>query len=53
MTGSFLRFMAAAALLAFSSAVLGGCNTFEGLGKDVEAGGKAVSGSAREVKKKL
>ncbi len=29
------------------------CNTVEGLGKDIEAGGKATSGAARDVKKKL
>ena len=29
------------------------CNTVEGFGKDVEAGGKATSGAARDVKKKL
>lgn len=53
MIGSFLRIMAAATLLAVASLALGGCNTVEGLGKDVEAGGKAVSGSARDVKKKM
>ncbi|MCZ6863717.1 MAG: entericidin A/B family lipoprotein [Alphaproteobacteria bacterium] len=32
---------------------LAACNTIEGLGKDIEAGGKATSGAARDVKKKL
>lgn len=32
----------AAALLGLGSAFLGGCNTMEGAGKDVEAAGNAV-----------
>jgi len=31
-------------------AVLPGCNTFEGAGKDIEQGGKAIKEEARENK---
>lgn len=44
-------------LIAMFTATIGmfatACNTVEGLGKDIEAGGKATSGAARDVKKKL
>jgi predicted small secreted protein len=29
--------------------VLGACNTMEGLGKDFQAAGRALTGSAREI----
>lgn len=29
------------------------CNTFEGMGKDVERGGEHVQDAAKEVKKKM
>ena len=32
---------------------LSGCNTVEGAGKDVEAGGKAIKDEARETKQKM
>ena len=45
------------ALVAFALAGLGGslvaCNTVEGVGKDVSAGGRAVSGAAKDVKEKM
>jgi len=33
--------------------VLSACNTIEGAGKDVEAGGRAVKNEARETKDKM
>ena len=41
---------AAASLLLLGSFVLGGCNTIEGMGKDVSAAGRAVSGAAQDNK---
>jgi len=35
--------------LALSALVLAGCETVEGFGRDVEAGGEAISESANEV----
>jgi len=35
------------------AALLGGCNTTAGAGKDLSAGGKAVTNSAEKVKSKL
>jgi predicted small secreted protein len=35
------------------AAVLGACNTIEGLGKDTQAGGRAISNSAENIKEKL
>jgi entericidin B len=40
----------AAAFLATTLGTLSGCNTVEGAGKDVEAGGKAIKDEAREHK---
>jgi predicted small secreted protein len=39
--------------LAGFGAGLAACNTVEGLGKDVSAGGRAVSGAAKDVKEKM
>jgi entericidin B len=41
------------AILALTALTLVGCNTAEGIGKDVQAGGKAIEKSATKVKKKL
>jgi entericidin B len=41
------------ALVAFALAGLVACNTMEGVGKDVSAGGRAVSGAAKDVKEKM
>jgi predicted small secreted protein len=38
------------ALLLGTAFLLGGCNTMEGVGKDVSAGGKKVEQEAREHK---
>ena len=40
-------------LLSLTALLLAGCNTTEGIGKDVQAGGKAIEKSAQDVKKKL
>ena len=34
-----------------ASALLAGCNTVAGVGKDVSAAGKAVTGAANDVRK--
>ena len=31
--------------------LLGGCNTMEGVGQDIKAGGKKIEGEAREAKR--
>jgi len=42
------------ALLAIFAALnLGGCNTFEGAGKDLERGGEKLQDTARDAKKSL
>jgi predicted small secreted protein len=46
------EFLAAAALLLGGAALLGGCNTIEGVGKDVENAGDAIEDKARETKRK-
>ena len=43
-----LGLMVVAALL-----VLAGCNTIAGVGKDVESGGAAIEGAAKDVQKKM
>jgi entericidin B len=37
-------------LIAFAA---GGCNTIQGVGKDIEKGGEAVQNAAQSVKKKM
>ncbi len=32
---------------------LAGCNTMEGLGKDIERGGETLQGTAKDVKQKM
>jgi entericidin B len=34
-------------------AMTAGCNTMEGLGKDIERGGEATQDTARDVKRKM
>jgi predicted small secreted protein len=41
------------AVLTLALASLVACNTMEGVGKDVSAGGRAVSGAAKDVKEKM
>jgi entericidin B len=40
----------AALLIAFA---VGGCNTIQGAGKDIEKGGEALQNAAQSVKKKM
>jgi predicted small secreted protein len=40
-----------AALVMAASAVLVGCNTIEGAGRDLERGGEKVQDTARDVKR--
>ena len=35
-----------------AAALLGACNTIEGIGKDIKSGGKAVEEAAKDVKDK-
>lgn len=37
-------------LIGFVVAVLSGCNTMEGLGKDVKQGGQAIENAAKKAK---
>ncbi len=46
----FITPLMAALFLASSFAILSGCNTVEGAGKDIEKGGKAIKDEAREHK---
>lgn len=43
----------AALILASAALLLTGCNTIAGMGKDVEKGGAAVEGAAKDVQKKM
>lgn len=36
-----------------ATALLAGCNTIEGAGKDIERGGEAVQDTARDVKRNM
>lgn len=38
-------------LVAFMAATLSACNTVEGAGKDIKAGGKAIEDTASDAKK--
>lgn len=44
----FFKFLMIAAGLSLAA-----CNTVEGMGKDIESAGEAVSGSASKTKKKM
>lgn len=50
---TLVRMALIATFTATTGVLVTACNTVEGFGKDVEAGGKATSGAARDVKKKL
>lgn len=43
----------AIAIATLAAGLLAGCNTVEGAGKDVSAAGKAVSDTARKVRRSL
>lgn len=40
-------------LLAGAASLLSACNTVEGLGEDTASAGRGISGSARDVQRKL
>ena len=40
-------------LIAVSFALLTGCNTFEGMGKDIERGGEKLQNSAERTKQQM
>ena len=40
-------------LIGLVGAWLAGCNTSEGIGKDIKAGGAAIKNTAKETKEKL
>jgi entericidin B len=44
---------ALAMLLATATIALSACNTIEGAGQDLKAGGEAISKTANDVKKKI
>jgi predicted small secreted protein len=46
----FITPLMAAIFLAGTFGMLSGCNTVEGVGKDIEAGGSAIKDEARENK---
>ncbi|MCB1888032.1 MAG: entericidin A/B family lipoprotein [Rhodocyclaceae bacterium] len=41
------------AMIIAAAFVLGACNTVEGVGKDIEAGGEKVQETAEEVKREM
>jgi len=43
----------AALLLLLMAGVTAGCNTMEGVGKDVERGGEKMQDSARDVRQRM
>lgn len=43
----------AAVLAAAVSVVMMGCNTFHGMGKDLERGGEKVQDTAKDVQKRM
>ena len=47
------KFFKLAILTALIGGSLAACNTFEGVGEDVQAGGRAIEGSANDVQKKM
>ena len=40
-------------LALIAALLLGGCNTFEGAGKDIERGGEKLQDTAKDVKQKM
>ncbi len=51
MIKKFFSSLMAALILAGAFAVLAGCNTVEGVGKDLEQGGKAIKNEANEQRR--
>ncbi|HLT02394.1 MAG TPA: entericidin A/B family lipoprotein [Geminicoccaceae bacterium] len=50
---SELRWLFGLTALLFMALVLGGCNTVEGMGEDVEAAGGAMSDTAEDVEDEM
>jgi entericidin B len=50
---ALLRSVFLAGLLVAGGTGLGGCNTIEGAGKDVQAAGSAVSSTAKDTKEEI
>ncbi|HEY0832338.1 MAG TPA: entericidin A/B family lipoprotein [Azospirillum sp.] len=48
-----MRTIKALVLLGLFGTLLTACNTFEGMGEDVQAGGRAMERSADSVQKKM
>lgn len=48
-----MRIIKAFVLLGLFGSLLAACNTFEGMGEDVQAGGRAMERSADSVQKKM
>ncbi|MFG0328592.1 MAG: entericidin A/B family lipoprotein [Phycisphaerales bacterium] len=46
----FVRAFTVLILLLGGCWALTGCNTVEGVGEDIEAGGRAISGASRDVR---
>jgi predicted small secreted protein len=50
---ALLRSLLLAALLVAVGTGLAGCNTIEGAGKDIQAAGSAMSGTAKDTKEEM
>jgi entericidin B len=48
-----MKKIAAVFALMFAAGLMGGCNTIEGAGKDIERGGEKIQGTAKDVKQKM
>ena len=46
------NFMAVIALI-FAAGAMGGCNTIQGAGKDIERGGEKIQGTSKDVQQKM
>jgi predicted small secreted protein len=48
-----LRHIGRVALVVLGLGALGACNTVQGMGRDIEAGGQAITNAARTVQSKM
>lgn len=48
-----MRTTLVALLAVLASALLGGCNTIAGAGKDIERGGQVIRDTAKDVQRKM
>lgn len=46
------KLMAVIALM-FAAGAMAGCNTFAGMGKDIERGGEKLQGTARDTQQRM